>query len=206
VIGVVDDYKVQTPGEVPAPYLHVPLSPRGTFGNLLVRTATDAATMVPAIQRELLALDPELVFFDQGTLRDLADLRLFPVRAGAWLLGAFGLLALAVAAIGLYGVIGYSVSRRIQEIGIRKALGAQPGQLVAMVLREGMSLVLIGGLLGAGLSSLAAQALSSVLYVDALDALSFGIAFLVLLLVALAANANPAHRASRVNPMVAIRQ
>ena len=71
-------------------------------------------------------------------MRDLADVRLFPVRAGAWLIGAFGALALVVAAVGLYGVIGYSVSRRVREIGIRKALGARPGQLVGMVLGEGM--------------------------------------------------------------------
>src|SRR4029077_17712298 len=119
-----------------------------TFGNYIVRTSVAGTGMVPALQRELRTLDPELVFLDKGAARGLADVRLFPVRAGAWLVGAFGALALFVAAVGLYGVIGYSVSRRVREIGIRKALGARPGQLLGMVLGEGMILVTIGGVLG----------------------------------------------------------
>lgn len=205
VVGVAEDYKVDTPGEAPKPYLHLPLGRQETFGNFMVRTGTPAREMLPTLERELLALDPGLVFFDRGTLRDLAEVRLFPVRAGAWLIGAFGVLALAVAAIGLYGVIGYSVSRRVPEIGVRKALGAEPRQLVLMVLREGMTLVLIGGVLGAALSAAAAQALSSVLFVGTLDLLSFGAAFLVLAVVALLANAIPAARAARVDAMVAMR-
>ena len=117
-------------------------------------------------------------------LRGAANVRLFPVRAGAWLIGAFGFLALAVAAVGLYGVIGYSVSRRVKEIGIRKALGGQPGALVRMVLGEGMLLVGVGGLAGAALAGIAAQALSSVLFVPAFDIASFSIAFGVLAVLA----------------------
>lgn len=206
VVGVVADYKVDTPGEGPTPYLHLPIARRGTFGNFLVRTSAPATPLVPALERELRALDPDLVFLDRGTLRDLADVRLFPVRAGAWLIGAFGLLALSVAAIGLYGVIGYSVSRRVREIGVRKALGARPAQLVTMVLREGMVLVAIGGVVGAALSAGAARALSSALFVGSFDAASFALAFAVLALVALAANAIPARRAARVDPMVALRE
>src|SRR4030095_8587045 len=124
-----------------------------------------AEPLVPVLERELRALKPDLVFLDKGTFRDLADVRLFPARAGAVLIGAFATLALAVAAIGLYGVIGYSVSRRVREIGIRKALGAESGEVVGMVMREGMVLVLVGGVIGAGLASLANRALASVLYV-----------------------------------------
>ena len=164
-----------------------------------------ASGIVPALERELRALDPELVFLDKGTQRDLADVRLFPVRAGAWLIGAFGALALVVAAVGLYGVIGYSVSRRVREIGIRKALGARPGQLVSMVLGEGMVLVAIGGVIGVALAAAAARVLSSVLFVGAFDLVSFAVAFGVLALVALLANAVPARRAARVDPMVALR-
>lgn len=206
VVGVVADYKVNTPGEGPAPYLHLPIAQRGTFGNYLVRTSAPAAPLMEALERELRALDPDLVFLDRGTLRDLADVRLFPVRAGAWLIGAFGLLALAVAAIGLYGVIGYSVSRRVREIGVRKALGARPAQLVGMVLREGMVLVAIGGVAGAALSAGASRALSSALFVGSFDVASVALAFAVLALVALAANAIPARRAARVDPMVALRE
>src|SRR5688500_19280879 len=113
---------------------------------------------------------------DTGALRELADVRLFPVLAGAWLIGAFGALALAVAAVGLYGVIGYSVSRRVREIGIRKALGARPNQLLGMVLGEGMVLVAIGGVIGALLAGAAARVLSSVLFVGPFDVVGFAIA------------------------------
>ena len=205
VIGVAQDYKVDTPGESPKPYLHLPLGREDTFGNYVVRTSGSAAGMVPALQKALRALDPELVYLDRGTMRDLADVRLFPVRAGAWLIGAFGLLALVVAAIGLYGVIAYSVSRRVREIGIRKALGASSGGLVGMVLREGMVLVLVGGVLGAVMAAAATRALASVLFVGAFDLVSFGVAFGVLAVVALVANVVPARRAARVDAMVALR-
>jgi predicted permease len=205
VIGVVADYKVDTPGENAKPYIHLPLSRQETFGNYVVRTSVDGSAMVPVMQRELRTLDPELVFLDKGTERDLADVRLFPVRAGAWLIGAFGALALVVAAVGLYGVIGYSVSRRVREIGIRKALGARPGQLLAMVLGEGMVLVAIGGVIGVGLAAAAARVLSSVLFVGPFDAVSFAMAFGFLAFVALLANAVPARRAAQVDPMVALR-
>jgi predicted permease len=205
VVGVVADYKVDTPGEQPKPYIHLPFGRHESFGNYIVRTSTSASGMVPTLQRELRALDPELVFVDRGTMRDLADVRLFPVRAGAWLIGAFGALALVVAAVGLYGVIGYSVSRRVREIGIRKALGARPGQLVGMVLGEGMVLVTVGGVIGAALAAAVARVLSSVLFVGPFDAVSFAIAFAVLAIVALLANAVPARRAARVDPMVALR-
>jgi len=205
VVGVVGDYKVDTPGEAPKSYIHLPLGRRETFGNYIVRTSSAAAPLVPVLQRELRALDPDLVFMDRGTFRGLADVRLFAVRAGAVLIGAFGALALLVASVGLYGVIGYSVSRRVREIGIRKALGAQSSQLVGMVLSEGMVLVAVGGVVGAVMAALVARVLSSVLFVDPFDVVSFGMAFAVLAVVALIANALPARRAARIDPMVAFR-
>ncbi|HUQ82999.1 MAG TPA: ABC transporter permease [Gemmatimonadaceae bacterium] len=205
VVGVVQDYKVDTPGEQAKSYLHLPLGRQDTYGNFVVRTSVPANAMVPVLQRELRALDPELVFVEKGTMRDLADVRLFPVRAGAVLIGAFGALALVVAAVGLYGVIGYSVSRRVREIGIRKAIGAQPGQLVAMVLGEGMRLVAVGGVIGIGFAAALARVLSSVLFVGPFDVVSFAVAFGVLAFVALLANALPARRAARVDPMEALR-
>lgn len=205
VVGVVADYKVNTPGESPTPYVHIPRQPDDPFANFLVRTRGDAAPQLAVLVREFHAIDPDLVFLDQGTLRDLANVRLFPVRAGAVILGAFGGLALLVAAIGLYGVIGYSVSRRVKEIGIRKALGAETRSVVGMVMRQGMSLVMVGGVVGLALAALASRALSAVLFVGPFDPVSFAAAFAVLALVAGIANGVPAWRASRVDAMVALR-
>ncbi len=205
VIGVVADYKVNTPGEPNKPYIHLPLRRDDSFTNYIVRTRQPAEPLVATFERELRTIDPNLVFLDTGSFRELADVRLFPVRAGAWLIGAFGLLALGVAAIGLYGVIGYSVSRRVREIGIRKALGAESGEVVGMVMREGMALVLVGGVVGAALAALASRALSAVLFVGPFDAASFAMAFGVLAAVAALANAVPAWRASRVDAMIALR-
>ena len=206
IVGVVADYKVNTPGERATPYIHLPLGMRESYADVIVRTRAPARGVVATLQRELRVLDPDLVFLNAGTIRDLVDVRLFPVRAGAWLIGAFGALALAVAAVGLYGVVGYSVSRRVREIGIRKALGARPAELLTMVLSEGMRLVAVGGVVGALLAALGARFLSSVLYVGSFDAGSFAIAFGVLAAVAVVANVVPARRAARVDPMVTLRQ
>ena len=205
IVGVVDDHKVDTPGEAPKSYLLLPMPRSAVYGNFLVRTSTPAAELVPALERELRALDSELVFLETGTLEGLAEVRLFPVLAGFWLLGIFGLLALMLASVGLYGVIGYSVSRRTREIGIRKAVGADSSSVVGMVLRQGMILVGIGFLAGAGLAVPAGRVLSGALYVDALDLPSFGAAFLILGAVAVLANLVPALRASRVDPVVALK-
>ncbi len=205
IIGVVEDYKVDTPGESPKPYLHLPMAEKPLFANYVVRTATPAATLVPTLERELRVLDADLVFLDTGTLTELADVRMLPIRVGAWLIGVFGALALLLAAVGLYGVIAFSVSRRVREMGIRKALGAEHGSVVGLVLKRGMVLVAIGGVLGAVLAGAGARVLSSVLFVSAFDPVSFGLAFLLLAAVAALANWIPARRAARVDPMVALR-
>jgi predicted permease len=205
IVGIVQDYKVDTPGESPKPYLHIPLRRQTGFVNYVVRTATPAAGLVPTLERELRQLDPDLVFLETGTLADLVALRMLPIRIGAWLIGIFGILAVLLAAVGLYGVIAFSVSRRVREIGIRKALGAETPTVLVMVLRRGMLLVAVGGVLGAVLAGAGARLLSSVLFVGAFDPLSFGVAFLVLAGVAAFANWVPARRAARVDPMVALR-
>lgn len=206
IVGVVADYKTVTPGESPRPYIHLPFGTKESYAEVVVRTTPPAHGLVQPLERELRALDPNLVFLKTGTLREAADVRIFPVKAGAVLIGAFGLLALVVAAVGLYGVIAYSVSRRVREIGIRKALGARSGMLVGMVLGEGMRLVAIGGVVGAVLAALGARVLSSALFVQPFDAASFGLAFGVLASVALVANVVPARRAARVDPVIALRQ
>jgi len=205
IVGIVEDYKVDTPGEAPKPYIHVPLPRETTYASLIVRTTTPAAGSLRALEQELRTLDPDLVFFATGTFRGLAGVRLFPIRAGAWLIGSFGVLALILAAVGLYGIVSYSVSQRQREIGIRKALGAETEMVARMVLRQGMTLVGVGAVVGLVLAAVAGQLLSSVLFVGAFDPVSFGAAAGVLAIVAALANWVPARRASRVDPMLAIR-
>jgi len=205
IVGVVEDYRVDTPGEDPKPYLHLPLPRTGVFANYVVKTATAASALVPKLEQELRTLDSDLVFLDTGSFEDLAEVRLFPIRAGAWLIGVFGGLALILAAVGLYGVIGYSVSRRVREIGIRKALGAERLSMVTMVLRKGMVMVAVGFLVGAALAVLAARALASALYVSPFDPTSLAVTLLVLGVTAALANVIPANRAARVDPAVALK-
>ena len=205
IIGVVEDYRVNTPGEEPTPYVHMPLPRNTRFGNFMVRTAAPAATQILQLENELHSIDPDLVFLDSGPMRQLAETRLFAVKLGAWLIGSFGLLALVLAAVGLYGVIGYSVSRRTREIGIRIALGAESGNVLKLVLRQGMTLVVVGGVVGAALAAVAGRLLASVLFVSPVDPIAFAMALAILLAVAAVANWVPARRASRVDPMISLR-
>jgi putative ABC transport system permease protein len=207
IVGVVEDYKVNTPGEEPTPYLHFPLPGSGTtYANFIVRTETPVGPELRRLEQVLTGLDPEIVFMQSGPLRDLMDVRLLPIRMGAWFIGSFAALAMALAAVGLYGVIGYSVSRRTREIGIRVALGARAGRVLGLVVRQGMLLVLIGVAIGSVLAALLGQVLSTVLYgISPVDALAFGGAIGLLLLIALLANYIPARRAASIDPMIALR-
>jgi putative ABC transport system permease protein len=136
----------------------------------------------------------------------LIDITLIPVRMGAALIGLFGVLGMMLAAVGLYGVIAYSVGRRTHEIGLRIALGAESGDVLKMVFRQGMLIVFVGVVLGFFGAMAASQILSSVLYgISAVDPLSFGVASIVLLGVAFLANWLPARRAARIDPMIALR-
>jgi ABC-type antimicrobial peptide transport system permease subunit len=131
---------------------------------------------------------------------------LAPTRIAAMVLGAFGGLALLLAAVGLYGVIAYSVSRRTREVGIRLALGAPRAQVMRMVVWQGGRLAAIGIALGLGISAFVTGLLESLLYgVSGLDPIAFTGAAILLLMVALAANVIPALTASRVNPVTALR-
>jgi predicted permease len=205
IVGVLGDYKVNTPGEEPTPFIHIPRRSDSLFGNFIVRTAGTAIDQVALQEAAVREIDPDFVFLDSGGMRKLAEVRLFAISLGAWLIGAFGVLALILAAVGLYGVIGYSVSRRTREIGIRMALGAERSFVVTLVLRQGMRLVVIGAVAGMLLAALAGRLLSSVLFVSAIDPVAFAGAAFVLLAVAGLANWIPAKRAARVDPMVSLR-
>jgi ABC-type antimicrobial peptide transport system permease subunit len=172
----------------------------------VARTRSDASALLRDMRRELLALDPNLVFVENQTMEAEVDATLFPVRASAWLVSAVGLIAMALAAIGLYGVIAYSVARRTREIGIRIALGARPGAVVGLVMQEGLLVALAGLVVGCLLAVIAARAVAGALYgVGAADPISWIGAAVVLLGVSTLANLIPAWRAARVDPSIALR-
>ena len=207
VVGVVRDYKVRTVGESPVPFVHFARAQRyAPSVSILARTTGDAADLARAMRRALLSLEPELVFIENQPMETAIATTLFPVRAGAALGAGFGVLALLLAAIGLYGVTAFWVSRRTREIGIRIALGATPRAVIARVLAQGLMLVLCGLIAGGLLAIAATRSLVGMLYgVSSIDPISYAAATAVLLAVALAANIIPARRAARVDPMIALR-
>jgi len=143
---------------------------------------------------------------DDQTMTAALGTILFPVRVGAILLGAFGLLSLSLAAIGLYGAIAYSVSRRTREIGVRMALGASAMLVLRLVLRQGLALVAVGVAAGGILALVATRVIANALYgIGAADPVTYLLAAGLLTAVAFAANLAPALRAARVDPLTALR-
>ncbi len=208
VVGVCEDYKVRTIGEEPRPYLHLAAwqAEQLIFPAVLVRTSGDPAPMVGMLRQEILALEPDMVFFETKTMKENIGLMLFPVRFGAGALAIFGLLALGLAAVGLYGVIAYSVSQRTHEIGIRIALGAESSDVLKLVVGQGMRLVIVGVVVGLAGSVAVTGLASRYRYgVRAIDLMSFAGAALVLMAVGFLANYIPARRGASVDPMEALR-
>jgi predicted permease len=205
VVGVARDHKVRSVGEEPRPYLHGPAEPsRGV--SLAVRTTLPAAQALPMLRAAVRALEPDVVFTEDVPAADIAATTTAPTRIGALLLGSFGALALLLAAVGLYGVIAYSVSMRTRELGVRMALGARPRDVLGLVLRQGARLAAVGIGAGALLAALVARVLGSMLYgVSALDPVAYAIAAAVLLAVAGLATLVPALTAARLDPLRAIR-
>jgi putative ABC transport system permease protein len=207
IIGVVKDSKYRSLGEDPMPYMFLPYlqNPQPAMA-LHVRTSGNPNELAAAVRHEVHALDPNLPAFNVMSLAENIDISLFPARFGALLLSVFGFLALLIASIGIYGVMSYGVSERTHEMGIRMALGAQRGHVLRLVIFHGMWLAILGVGIGAGLALVSTRIVKSYLYdVSATDPLTFsGIAFL-LIGVALLACYIPARRATKVDPLVALK-
>ena len=205
IIGVVRDHKVRSVGEEPRPYLHLPALPGRTIA-LVVRTANPAETALPMLRAAVLKLEPDVVFTEDVPAAEVAATTVAPTRLGAMLLGSFGVLALLLASVGLYGVIAYSVSLRTREVGVRMALGAKPRDIARLVLGQGGRLALAGVAIGAALAAGVGKVLESMLYgVGAFDPAAYAIAAALLLAVAVAANLVPALQAARIDPMRVLR-
>jgi predicted permease len=206
VIGIVGDVRMGTSGD-PRPTAYVS-SRQDHWGgaSIVVRTTVDPMSVLPAVRREVKAIDPALPVAEPRTLRDAQSLGLSDRRLPMQLMGAFGVLALLLAAVGVYGVMAYSVAARTREIGVRVALGAQPSRVFGMVVQQGLRAAVVGltlGLLGAAAFG---RLLTSLLYgVRPTDALTFIGVVVVLLVVTLSACLVPARRALRVDPLEALR-
>jgi len=176
-----------------------------------VRTAGDPKALIPAVRRAVASLDGNIPLFDVKTQAEQIDELLLQERLFARLSGSFGLLALVLACVGLYGVLSYAVARRAGEIGIRMALGAPRGKILRMVLRDVFVLAAAGLAVGipASLAAarLAAAVISDLLYgLKGNDTVSLAVASATLLLAAACAGFLPARRASLVDPMTALRE
>jgi len=210
VIGVVEDARRFSLKENPAMQYYIPLGEERLFGfggrKLFVRPRGDPEALRERLRSELLRLDPSVGFVTIEWLQDSLDPQIRPWRLGAAMFGVFGALALLVAAIGLYSVIAYLVAQRTHELGVRIALGASVRDIVALVVRYGVGLAVVGVVVGALLALNAGRWIEPLLFdTSPRDPRVFGVVVAVLLVVAVVASVVPAWRAARVDPVEALR-
>jgi len=207
IVGVAKDVKNRSLSERPAPFLYVPLLQDYRSNMILVaRTAIEPETTVHAVQAEVTALDPGMPVFDIQTFEEHVAIALFLQRMAATLLSLFGLIALVLAAVGLYGVMAYTVSQRIRELGIRIAIGAQRSDVLQLILRQALALSVFGIIGGLIIASMATRIAARLLYgVSTTDPMTFALVAVLLLTVATIAAYFPARRATRVDPIAALR-
>jgi predicted permease len=207
VVGVVRDTKEFSVDDEPPISIYHPHEqfPIGTMF-MVVRTTSDPAQMAPLITKTISGLDPELPAFEFRTMEQRFSESLARRRFSTFLLSVFAFVALLLAAIGMYGVMAYSVSQRTQEIGIRMALGAQPGKIALLVMRQSALMITVGTAIGIAGAFALTRVMTSLLFgVSATDAGTFLVPPLVLGGIALMASYFPARRAARVDPTVALR-
>jgi predicted permease len=207
VVGVVRDSREKGLTVDPRPTIYLPLL-QNYFSNLTLhlRTATEANNLHNVIRREVEALDPALPLYNLGTLAQRKDGLLYSERLAATLLTIFGLLALLLATVGIYGVLSYMVTERTREMGIRLALGARPRDLLKLILGQGLALTFIGSVIGVVAAFALTHLIEKLLFgVSATDPLTFAVIPLLLGGVALFACWMPARRATLVDPLKALR-
>jgi predicted permease len=207
VVGVMETGKVRSLGEAPTEMMYFSQRELFTTGvAITARASSDPQAVLRGIREIVRSADPDMPVFDVRTMEEHMGTALLPARLGGSVLGLFGLLGLVLAAVGIYGVMAYSVAQRTRELGIRIALGSDRSDVVRLVLREGMRLAGIGlgiGLLGALAS---ARLVGGMLYgVSPFDPVAFSVVPLTLIAVAAAAVYVPARRAARVDPIRALK-
>jgi predicted permease len=207
VVGITGDSRYRTLLEQPLPHVYAPYDQNHIFDvAVFVRGRTDAAAVLAALQREVRALDPDVPLVDGQPLEDFVALSVFPQRVAATLIGVFGLLGLVLAAVGIYGVMAFSVSRRTREIGVRMALGADGRVLSRAVALHGLRLAGIGVALGGAAAMLVTRVLVGLLPgISPTDPVTFVGVATTLVGIALAASYIPARRAASIDPVSALR-
>jgi predicted permease len=207
VVGVVGTAVIGQIGEEPQPIAYFPMRQQySPAGSLVVRTSSNPEPLIGAVRALVQPIDKNLAFTNAQTVQQILGQGLWAARMGAALLGLFGALALILASIGIYGVLAYSVAQRTSEIGLRMALGAQPRQVLGLVLKQGMLLALIGASVGIIVALPVARMAGSLLYgVSATDPLTYASITLLLMFIASLACYLPAYRATRIDPLKALR-
>ncbi len=207
VVGVVGDSKYRSLSEDPQPFFYRPLLQSSARNlSLVVRTTVPPETMVASVRGAQSEVDSRVAPTEAGTMASQLDQVFFLPRTGALVLGSFGLLALVLASVGVYGVVAYAVSRRTREVGIRMAIGAHSGDVIRMVIGQGLRLGFLGVAFGLALGVAATRLLSSMLVnTSATDTAVFTAVPALLLLMVLAACYIPSRRAAAVNPAATLR-
>ena len=205
VVGVVKQYGLETDGKVAAYF------PQAQWGGdrmfLAVRTSSEAAGLTSGVVSQIHAVDPDVVVYGIRTMQERLHDSLARQRFSSTMLGAFSAFALLLAAVGLYGVMSHLVSQGTHDIGVLVTLGAQPGNIVGLVVRQGMALAGIGVVLGLVGAAALTRVMASLLFgTSTTDAVTFAVVPVLLIIVALASTAIPAWRATSVDPMVALRE
>jgi predicted permease len=210
IVGMARDSKYFGPSEAPTPHFYIAFhqfynsSPELYF---LIRTASQPVQAIPLLRRAVAETDPNAAAFHTVPLAEYTEVATFGQKVAAHLMGALGLMCLLLAAMGLYSVMSYTVSQRIPEIGIRMAMGARPRNVIAMVVGQGMALAATGMAVGVVAAFATTRLVASMLFhVDASDPLTFGLAGTFLCAVTLLATWVPAFRATRIDPMSALRR
>lgn len=209
VVGVVSNIKRYALTETPRPEMIVPYTqnPYPTFSTMqfVVRSRLEASALVPGIQRAIAAADPTIPIAHVRTMDDLVSSSASGARFVTLFMAGFGIVALLLTIVGVYGVIGYSVQQRRQEFGVRRALGARPGEILRLILRESLNLTAVGVALGFALTVAAGVGLRGLLFdLSPLDPVTLGASVIVIAMATAAASLIPATAAARVEPRAAL--
>ena len=209
IVGIVEDGTSEMSGEAPAPYVYSPYFQGESYNStmtVLLRHRGDTAEVVAAVRREVQTLDPNLPLEYAMSLSEAVRLSVLPWRVVGIVARVFGLIGLALASMGIYGLVSYVANQRTHEIGVRVALGAQNRDILRLVVGHGLKLGVFGVTIGLALSLALTRLVASFLFgISASDPLTYISVTLLLVLVAVGASFGPARRATRTDPMVALR-